>query len=198
MISESKAQKLIACLTTMRELLTELEFNLKSLSTVIQDEQDAIQRGQLPIIEGIVKKKVQVGNLIEQEVTLFSSQVDDLGQDFNELSNAGASGDVKLSGFARGLILLQARMKREMSETAYKIMSHLVEALTATTDRVVSLSRDLSPKIKANAYLVRKLLFHHQETYRFWQSIAQDTQSVYSAKGRSQAQSSSSIFRVKT
>jgi hypothetical protein len=42
------------------------------------------------------------------------------------------------------------------------------------------------------------LLYQQQDTYRFWQAVAHDSEAVYSSAGKTQKGVSQSLFQVKT
>ena len=61
-----------------------------------------------------------------------------------------------------------------------------------------NIRRKFQPLIEKNRYLVQRFSENHQETFRFWQSIAAESEATYSEGGEARIQATKPTLRVRT
>lgn len=189
-------EKLVAILSNFRELLDSLMDSLTELEHILIAEEKAIQESNLNQIEKIVPSKEKLGSQIEKAIIAVRTQLEQLFQGTLNPEICPKKSNLELSDLVTVLTTIESSMKN--LGLASQVFLHIASKVKTRAKKVMQLRVKLLPRIEANSYLVRKLLSYHQETYRFWQSLAYEAESVYSSHGRTKTTKSQSILEVKT
>jgi hypothetical protein len=88
--------------------------------------------------------------------------------------------------------------KQSFSSLESGVFDKAINNLEQAYERLKSTRKLSLPKIEMNYYLAQKLLRHHQESHRFWQELARESSSTYTAEGTvAKTQDATSVFRAK-
>lgn len=188
-------QALIVQFSNMREQITCLIEHLKEMDNIIQDEATAVNISDLRAIEILVPNKETLAAKIEKAIVALRDDLRDLKSKGILVQESNKEG-LDLSDLLTGLSSLKSASTARNMES--QVLQHTIEKLSESTRLLIDLRKHTHPKIEANAYLVRKLLQHHQETYLFWQSVVLETESVYGSHGRTKIANTKSILEIKT
>jgi len=191
-----KIEILVSLLSSVREQLDILMNGLKEFDQILTAEEKAVQTSDLILIEKIVPEKERIGNLIEKAIQFIRSQLEVFSQGgwITRANSSKVSFD--LSDLIQALSEIDNQLDR--SNLASQVLTHLSTKINVVATEVIQFRKKIQPKIEANSYLVRRLLLHHQETYRFWQSLVLEAEAVYSSYGTTKSAKSQSILEVKT
>ncbi|MFW7377890.1 MAG: hypothetical protein ACOH5I_03660 [Oligoflexus sp.] len=195
-ITAEKIENLVALLSSMRDLLTLIAEGLIEFEKILDAEEYAIQKSDLKTIEKIVPEKERLGSQIAKTIQQLHQNLELSFREGLLCRRQESKSHIELTDLIEALKLIEDTMDR--SDLASQVILHLSPKIQKTALEVISLRMKLQPKIEANSYLVRRLLSHHQETYRFWQSLISEAESVYSSYGKTKSLKSQSILEVKT
>jgi len=175
---------LVKKIEALGRICQQLQQALAAFDSVIERENDAIRRSDINELEAITQEKAAFGLAVEDKAIKIRKAIDE---------------------FAAFLRLQPGEQPIQLDE----ILGQLQKNLSGTTDaalakfaqQVADLTAErhrIFPKIEANAYLVKKLLQYHRETYVFWQAVANESEAVYGKTGKSITGSKKSILTVRT
>ncbi|HYX34066.1 MAG TPA: flagellar export chaperone FlgN [Oligoflexus sp.] len=162
----------------------QLQGTLTSFDGVLERENDAIRRSDIHELEGITQEKVAFGQAVEDKAQKIRKSIDELAA-FLQLAPQNEA--IQLEDI---LDQLQKNLAGPMDAALAKLAEQ-IQALAAERQRIF-------PKIEANAYLVKKLLQYHRETYIFWQAVASESEAVYGKSGKAVMAPKKSILSVRT
>lgn len=172
-----------------------LSLSCEGLTRVIRDFEDvlnkehaAISRSDIKELEEITQHKIFFGGKVDEGIKDIKKLIGVLGLELNVRTEEGS--ELQLTPLLQALRNLNL-VDRQEAEAKLDALSKAVEHLRSARSEIF-------PKIEANAYLVNRLLQYHRETYAFWQSIAQDSEAVYSKNGKTKASGQRSILSVRT
>lgn len=94
-------------------------------------------------------------------------------------------------------VLADLSQAEAAKDFAGSVLKHLVDGLRTLLEDFEKLYRQVKPVIEGNKYLVQTMLHNFQESYRFWQEIAEKVQTSYTAQGVQSMQGKNSGFKVK-
>lgn len=191
-----KVENLVSVLSSMKEQLDALMKSLADFDRILIAEEKAIQTSDLILIEKIVPEKLRIGSEVERSIQLLKSHLEQFFQGGWIMRSHSSKAALDLSDLIVFLMEVDGRLDR--SNLASQVLTHLSAKIKLVVNEVIQFRKKLQPKIEANSYLVRKLLVHHQETYRFWQSLVLEAESVYNSYGTTKSAKSQSILEVKT
>ncbi len=178
-------------LNKVTEQCMALHHILIDFETVITKENAAIGRSDLVELENITDEKIVFGEKVKKQIQALKQAMDHLAVEVGEVE-IDSDGDRQLTRFVaiiRGQILkaspnLAADLAR-MEEWAFKLKDLRIHIFA---------------KVETNAYLVKRLLEYHRETYSFWQAVARESEAVYGQSGKTKYGSGpqKSILNVRT
>lgn len=185
--------EIIAILTDIKDGLSDLLTSLDTLGEVLNYESEAVRVFDLNSIELAIAKKSNIH-------ASMRSSIDALEPNVKAFSDAIG---FKINQDKLNLSLFMQHLKKwylEPRENGLmnKVLDHLVQTCLQISNEIISLYQSRKVDIESNVYLVRKSLVQQQDTYRFWQAVAHDSEAVYSSAGKTQKGVSQSLFQVKT
>lgn len=188
-------EKLVATFSSLGEKLESVLKLMEAFSRILDKEEAAVRVSDINQIEETVKRKEEIGRLIEQDIQSIRKGIFDVCI----ISSPCEKADQETCDLSQ-LIDATEKIDSALSDKnfASQVLIHLTAKVTENSRRVIRFRVELQPKVEANGYLVRRLLVHHQETYRFWQSLISEAESVYGAMGKTKAAQSQSMLEVKT
>jgi len=169
----------------LTRLCLQLQQALTGFEAVVDRENEAIRRSDINELEIITQEKIAFGMAVEDKSQKIRQAIDELASATEVESDPDQP--LQLDGL---MIHLQQ-----------KFQSSLDKALGRLDFQIKSLATErfrIFPKLEANAYMVRKLLQYHRETYIFWQAVASDSEAVYGKTGRAVTPAKKSILTVRT
>lgn len=184
---------IIAILTEIKDGLSGLYSFLNQLGEVLNSESEAVRAFDLNAIELAISKKSNIHVMMKSYVDVLEPRVKAFSQ-----AIGSENGQEKLN-----LSVFVERLKNWYAgpiESAFadKVLEHLVQICIQKSNEIITLYKSRKVDIESNVYLVRKSLHQQQDTYRFWQAVAHDSEAVYSSEGKTQKSVSQSLFQVKT
>jgi len=175
---------LVKKMEALGRLCLQLQGALAAFDTVLDRENAAIARSDINELESITQEKVAFGMGVEDRAQKIRKAIDE---------------------FAAYLQIAHSNEPIQLEEILHQLEKNLAgsfdEALATLADQVKALSAErqrIFPKIEANAYMVKKLLQYHRETYVFWQAVASESEAVYGKTGKAVAAPKKSILTVRT
>jgi hypothetical protein len=175
---------LVKKMEALGRLCQQLEGALAVFDTVLDRENTAIARSDIHELESITQEKVAFGMGVEDRAQKIRKAIDE---------------------FAAYLHIPHSNEPIQLEEILNQLEKNLAGsfdvALAALAGHVKALSVErqrIFPKIEANAYMVKKLLQYHRETYAFWQAVASESEAVYGRTGKAVAAPKKSILTVRT
>lgn len=177
-------------LKALTEACVQLSSALLAFEAVLVRENSAISRSDINELESITDEKIAFGEKVKSLVRRLSERMDEFvalvgGKRISDDEERQLS---EFSKFVRGQI---ARESDAAIDQALDEFEKQVEEVKAVRQKVF-------PQIEVNAYLVKKLLQYHRETYAFWQAVAQEAEATYGQSGKTKSTTQRSILSVRT
>jgi hypothetical protein len=175
---------LVKKMEALGRLCLQLQTVLTAFDTVLDRENSAIARSDIHELEAITQEKLAFGAGVEDKAQKIRRAIEDLAS----CLQLGSQGEpLQLEAV---LDHLQKNLPRELDEPLI-LLGQQIKALATERQRIF-------PKIESNAYLVKKLLQYHRETYVFWQAVASESEAVYGKTGKAVSAAKKSILTVRT
>ncbi|HET9240476.1 MAG TPA: flagellar export chaperone FlgN [Oligoflexus sp.] len=175
---------LVKKMEALGRLCQQLEGALAAFDTVLDRENTAIARSDIHELESITQEKVAFGMGVEDRAQKIRKAIDEFAA---YLQIPHSNEPIQLEEI---LHQLEKNLAGSFDEALATLGGH-VKALAAERQRIF-------PKIEANAYMVKKLLQYHRETYAFWQAVASESEAVYGKTGKAVTAPKKSILTVRT
>ena len=166
-----------------------LTLKLCGFEEVLSKEAAAIARSEIKELEAITQEKVSFGEKIDEFVT-------DIRRHLLFLQAATDDDSHNPEGMQIEDFIIKTRLNFQKENQTDVDLSLL--RLETSVQELKQARMVIFPKIEANAYMVKKLLQYHRETYAFWQAVAQESEGVYGKTGRSVSSTQKSILTVRT
>ncbi|MBM4251491.1 MAG: hypothetical protein FJ146_05935 [Deltaproteobacteria bacterium] len=181
------ASRLTDCVNKMRDAYAEMP-------KVIASEHEAIEAREYGLVTDACRVKEELGDRIEGAYTNFTLT----GEKLAKILSAHwpeKPRPVTLSQFNDALTELANSLSSE--QFAVQVLQHVAKVFTKAVQDFFAVYMDVKPQIEANRYLVTKLMWNYQESYRFWQEVSEQVAVSYNAHGVQKAAGRNSGFRVK-
>lgn len=175
---------LVKKMEALGRLCQQLQGALAAFDTVLDRENEAIARSDIHELEAITQEKVAFGMGVEDRAQKIRKAIDEFAA---FLMIAHSNEPIQLEEI---LNQLEKKLAGSMDDALAHLRDH-IKALAAERQRIF-------PKIEANAYMVKKLLQYHRETYAFWQAVASESEAVYGKTGKAVSGPKKSILTVRT
>jgi hypothetical protein len=175
---------LVKKMEALGRLCQQLQGALAAFDAVLDRENAAIARSDIHELEAITQEKVAFGMGVEDRAQKIRKAIDELAK-FLKL------------GHANEPIQLEEILKQLEQNLSGSLDAELAQLGTQVQALAVERQR-IFPKIEANAYMVKKLLQYHRETYAFWQAVASESEAVYGKSGKAVSAPKKSILTVRT
>ena len=188
------SESLIPEIVKFRELIESLSKLYSEIIALVDLEHQAIRTSELDEIEVLVRNKQELGDRVIVVAEEISGSFERVKSSVCSISSESVNEAVDLLGLVE--LLERVRLAEEGME--YRVFDHERSKLRKVFDEFKTLNEKYQPKIEMNRYLIRKLLHNHQETFRFWQSIAAESESTYGSTGATKQQVSQPTLKVRT
>jgi flagellar biosynthesis/type III secretory pathway chaperone len=175
---------LVKKMEALGRLCVHLQAALAAFDTVLDRENSAIARSDIHELESITQEKVAFGTGVEDKAQKIRKAIDEFAV-YLQLGHPNEP----------------IQLEEILNHLEKNLAGSMDEALATLGGQVKALSHErqrIFPKIEANAYMVKKLLQYHRETYAFWQSVASESEAVYGKTGKAVSGSKKSILTVRT
>ena len=164
------------------------------VTDLITAEHDLIKVSDLNGIEKITREKVDLGAKVEASCNDLANVFDNLKESLVDHGLLSSGETIDLGSLVNALDLVEA----DQDSTEGKLLHHSKAKLVKYFGEFKEKRASYQPLIEMNQYLIKKLLEHHRETYRFWQSIATESEATYGDKGQSKGGKPQPVIQVKT
>lgn len=178
-------------LNKVTELCSSLYLVLQEFEVVITKENAAIGRSDLAELEAITDDKIIFGEKVKKQIRALKEAMENL---------AGEVGDVDVdSDDDRQLTHFVTKVRERLLKEHPDLEGDL-KRMEDWSLKLKNLRLQIFAKVETNAYLVKKLLEYHRETYAFWQAVARESEAVYGQTGKTKYGNNSqkSILNVRT
>ena len=163
---------------------------LSGFEVVLDRENDAIRRSDINELEAITQEKIAFGMAVEDKSLKIRQSIDE----FVTIFSLGDTANQPLQ-----LDELLGHVQQEMTQNVeFAVSQTVIDQLEVNIKKLVHERQNIFPKVESNAYMVRKLLQYHRETYAFWQAVASESEAVYGKTGRALTKAKKSILTVRT
>jgi hypothetical protein len=158
---------------------------------VVTKENAAIGRSDLAELEEITDDKIIFGEKVKKEIRALKEAMDHLAVELGDESHH-SSDDHQITQFVDAI--------REKILASHPQFDAELKRMENWAQKLKDLRLQIFAKVETNAYLVKRLLEYHRETYAFWQSVARESEAVYGQSGKTKYGSSpqKSILNVRT
>ena len=178
--------------TELQDHLSKLQLLFSELTQLVADEHQAIGESHLPKIEAITSKKIELSENIQKLSNQFAIDFDGLLTSIR--SQCAISEEERMS-----VVDLAEYCEGHLGDSYEdKLLKHEMKKVSDLFQELRDLKKKSNPLIEMNQYLVKKLLRHHQETFRFWQGVAAESASIYGEKGTAKQTGSHATIIVRT
>jgi hypothetical protein len=158
----------------------------------IRDENIAIKKADLPELERIVSAKVLLSDKIESHVLDIMN--------FNiPVPNQPSQGSTKSKNPTLTAVLQMAQKALENGAVDERELRKCLEVMSnceRLVQEIVELRKTAELEVKVNRDVLERMLRIQQENYRFWQSVAAESESTYDADGQKRGDARTSIVKV--
>jgi hypothetical protein len=158
----------------------------------IRDENIAIKKADLPELERIVSAKVLLSDKIESHVLDIMN--------FNiPVPNQPSQDSTKKKNPTLTAVLQMAQKALENGAVDERELRKCLEVMSnceRLVQEIVELRKTAELEVKVNRDVLERMLRIQQENYRFWQSVAAESESTYDAGGQKRGDARTSIVKV--
>jgi len=178
-------------LNSVTEQCASLYQVLKDFEGVITRENEAIGRSDLAELEAITDEKIIFGEKVKKQILALKQAMDHLAVEVGDV-DLEADDDRQLTRFVATI--------RSQVLASHPGLDADLKRMEAGAAKLKELRLQIFAKVETNAYLVKKLLEYHRETYAFWQAVARESEAVYEKSGKTKYGSApqKSILNVRT
>lgn len=176
---------LIKKIEALGRVCMQLQQTLSAFESVLERENSAIARSDINELEALTQEKVAFGAAVEDRAIKIRKAIDEFAV-FLRVPTAHEQ-PLQIDDI---LVHLQKNLSGP-TDAALEKLAEQISALTIERQKIF-------PKIESNAYLVKKLLQYHRETYAFWQAVASESEAVYGKSGKAVIAPKKSILAVRT
>jgi flagellar biosynthesis/type III secretory pathway chaperone len=180
-------------LNALAEVCVQLSAAMQAFEDVVIRENSAIARSDIQELAAITDEKIAFGEQLKSKVRRLAERMDEFVS-FMGLKRIAGDDERQLSEFVKAV---KASLIGSAEDPT---LSEALSAFESRAEELKEMRQKLFPQIEVNAYLVKKLLQYHRETYAFWQSVADESESTYGDTGKTKQKSSGqrSILSVRT
>jgi hypothetical protein len=158
----------------------------------IRDENIAIKKANLPELERIVSAKVLLSDKIESHVLDIMN--------FNiSVPNQPNENSPKIPNPTLSAVLQMAQETLKNGAVDKQELHKCLEVMTnceRLVEKIIELRQTAELEVKVNRDVLERMLRVQQENYRFWQSVAAESESTYDAGGQKRGDARASIVKV--
>jgi hypothetical protein len=171
---------------------------------LIEKEHRAIKAGDINAVQAVGDEKAAAAELVEaafHAMNLVSEQIaraeaavfDTPRRRLTTLKEAIAA----LEAIAAHLATDPDAQAAGLSALGVQVLRHQLGGLAQVQKAFDEKIPAVKPMIEANKHLLQLMLESYQESYRFWQQVAEETTASYNAQGLQKAAGRNSGFRAK-
>lgn len=167
----------------------------KQLPEIIDTEHEVIRKRQVNEMEPIVKSKLSIGQALEAQINSLMDCVFKVREICERNLIETPKFDPKLTNAisffeslleeVEGVDLLKRQILERVLQKCRSGLSHFLKSVESTKG-----------KIEVNKRLTADLLRYHQESIRFWQDLASESEATYNASGKRKTDHNSGVIKV--
>ncbi len=191
----SLSEKIIPLAATMKECMDALIDDYTILPSILADEEQAISSKSIESFQSSGEKKEAVAQSTQKifdQLSQVSLQLKDL---YENVFEKPFEGGLQLEDCCE---IFEEFSKRENLNTLEKqILLRLTEELKDKQSRFDRLISDLKPQIEKNRTIIKTMLDHYHQSYRFWVEVVDEQSANYTASGVKDTSKQHSSFQIK-
>lgn len=189
-MSHNELERLIEAAAHLKDAVTELGNAYDAMPAVIEKEHRAIRSSDFMAVQDALGAKENAGARVEECFGALMRASENLAR----LSHDGSRPKTLKECVA---VLTGIVAKTTDEGIGAQVLRHQVEGLAKVVAEFDARFLKVKPMIEANRALVQTMLHNMQESYRFWQEVAEQVATAYNAQGVQKTQGRNSGFTVK-
>ncbi|TWW11533.1 chaperone [Planctomyces bekefii] len=190
-MNSSDVEGLIEVASQLKSSIAALADAYAQVVRVIEKEHDAIRAGDFSLVQEAVDQKEAAGDKVAGCFDILMRSAERLGR----FQSEGASRPKTLKECVA--VLQQLKSELTGDGLANQVLCHQVDGAVRAAVEFEEQFSKVKPLIEANRALVGSLLYNVQESYRFWQDVAEQVATAYNAQGVQKTKGRYSGFTVK-
>jgi hypothetical protein len=191
MLSPSKKSHLHQQIIDALSWVLSLKSAFNAMIEFIDAEHEHIRNANLAGLEVVGAQKAEVGTEIEMSVKAIREMQSELSKEYSvELS------DVEVPENLSGLMVVFSRMIEVKGLRGSRETERDLNTLEEAIEECLAMRQEYAPKLQQNKYLVERMLHIHQENYRFWQGVINESEATYTPYGARKGDARNSLLKV--
>jgi hypothetical protein len=174
------------------------------LPQLIEKEHRAIKAGDILAVQAVGADKADAADRVEAAFHAMSLVSEQIARTEAAVLDAPRRRLVTLKesiaaleGVATHLATAPDAQAAGLSALGVQVLRHQLGGLAQVQKAFEEKIPAVKPMIEANKHLLQLMLESYQESYRFWQQVAEETTASYNAQGLQKAAGRNSGFRAK-
>lgn len=165
------------------------------LPAVIDEETSAIKARDVAAMEMIVRKKLQVGQNLEQVVSAMMENALNVLDIMERHGREHQKFELNVTA-ANSLFKEAHRAMLSIDSLKADILAHLIDESEKVCDQFLLTVQQTSSKIEVNKLVTAELLTAYQESIRFWENVATEYEATYTDKGVRKTDPNHGVIKV--
>lgn len=189
--------ELIATVSGFKNYIQELVGLYDQVPTLLEGDKKALAASDLSELEALGARKLAIAETIEAVFNQLNRSIQDIERSSREIPGMPRlMSPFTLSSTMEWLVKLGATLKRD--GFAAQVYLHIVNAAGEMATQLLTKHNDMRPALEANRYMMEKVLAFKQESYRFWQDVANVSMSGYNSQGtQTTATTARSVLQIR-
>lgn len=191
-MTDARLESLIEAASKLKDAVVRLGEAYAVMPAVIEKEHKAIRSSDFFSVQAAIETKEEACGRVEAAFAEMTRAADCLAS-FRE-TPGGRPRSLKECVAVLQELADQAAPAEGLGP---QVLRHQVDGLARVAKDFEERFSKIKPQIEANRALVTSMLHNFQESYRFWQEIAEEVATAYNARGVQQSKGRNSGFAVK-
>jgi hypothetical protein len=194
MTSSDFWSEILSISSRLLKLITLLTARYANLPEIIAEEHAAMRINDLAGLEQTCKKKTEVGEQISEHFTEFMAEAEAL---FIRARGRFEVPSFEAKGYTEVIQLFDILVGNSEPDSAIAAEVLKRRAQLSEAFRIFRSKFDLiQPMIENNRTVVRTMLEHQQQSFRFWAEIVHEESSSYNASGSRKSKAGNSMINI--
>jgi hypothetical protein len=191
MLSPAKKSHLHQQILDALSWVLSLKSAFNAMIEFIDAEHEHIRNADLAGLEKVGVQKAEVGTEIEMSVKAIKEMQSELTKEY-----AADLADLEVPENLSGLLIIFSRMIELKGLRGVRETDRDLNTLEEAIEECIAMRKEYAPKLQQNKYLVERMLHIHQENYRFWQGVINESEATYTPYGSRKGDARNSLLKV--
>lgn len=189
--------ELIAKASGLKAHIEELTALYAQVPGFLEADKRALAASDLMTLEALSVRKLAVAEAIEENFGRLKDSITEIERFVGAIHDSPRlATPVTLSGVLGWLTAFGTTLQQEKG-FAVQVFRHLTAGLEKLGTELLEQHRVLRPALEANKFMLERVLAFKQESFRFWQDVANVTMSNYNAQGAQKSTSVKSVLQIR-